>query len=126
MAAPHPLKQLSVQESKQAKEILVAQHSKNEVVILREIFLQEPAKAELQKYLELEHSGRLTGSSARPARLALCQYDVVGSDRVPYFHEAVVDVDKKAVVQHEVVGKDQHAPLKLYVLDQLCMKRLQR
>ncbi|KAK4614080.1 Copper amine oxidase 1 [Fulvia fulva] len=117
--APHPLQQLSVQETKQAKAILISEHDKDEVLIIREIFLQEPAKAELQKFLALEHSNSLTQSSPRPSRQGLCQYDVVGSDKVPYFHEAVIDLNKKARVKHEVIGKDQHAPLKLAEFDHL-------
>lgn len=110
---PHPLQQLSVQESRQAKDILLASHSKNEAIIIREIFLHEPKKVELQKYLELEHSGSLTSTSSRPAREAFIQYDVLGSNKIPYFNEAVIDLDTQARTQHEVIGKDQHAPLKL-------------
>lgn len=119
--APHPLQQLSVEETQRAKDILISEHDKNEVLVVREIWLQEPPKAELFKFLELEHSGNLTQSSPRPARSAVCQYDVVGSDKIPYFHEAVIDLGEGARVKHEVIAKEQHAPLKLSVLFvQLC------
>lgn len=111
--APHPLQQLSFEETQQAKRILLASHNKNEAIIVREIFLHEPKKAELQKYLDLEHSGTITSGSPRPAREAFIQYDVLGSDKMPYFHESVVDLDTQTRTQHEVIGKDQHAPLKL-------------
>lgn len=111
--APHPLQQLSVAEAIKAKEILISEHDKDEVLIIREIFLQEPPKVELQKFLQLEHSGSLTESSPRPARQAACQYDVVGSDKIPYFHESVIDIEKGVRTKHEVIGKEQHAPLKL-------------
>jgi primary-amine oxidase len=108
----HPLRGLSVQETERAKETLLAEH-KGELIIVREIWLQEPPKQQLRKFLDLEHSGNLTATCPRPARCAAAQYDVVGSDKIPYFHEAVVDIDKKAVVKHEVISKEQHAPLKL-------------
>lgn len=111
--APHPLEGLSLRETKQAKDVLLSEHDQTEVVIVREIFLQEPPKAELQKFLTLEHSGGLTDASSRPSRQALCQYDVVGTDKTPYFHEAVVDLEKGIRVKHQVIGKEQHAPLKL-------------
>ncbi|EME42141.1 hypothetical protein DOTSEDRAFT_45705 [Dothistroma septosporum NZE10] len=115
--APHPLQQLSVQETKQAKDTLISEHDKDEVLIIREIFLNEPKKADLQKFLALEHSDSLTPSSPRPSRQALCQYDVIGTDKIPYFHEAVIDLNKQARVKHEVIGKEQHAPLKLSEFD---------
>lgn len=108
---PHPLQQLSYQETVLAKDIILSEHDQNEVILLREIFLEEPPKAELKKFLALEHAGSLTESSSRPSRLARCQYDVIGSEKVPYFHEAVVDVNKKARIEHEVVGKEHQAPL---------------
>ncbi|KAF2173620.1 hypothetical protein M409DRAFT_15898 [Zasmidium cellare ATCC 36951] len=117
--APHPLQQLSYQETEIAKDIIISEHDQNEVILLREIFLQEPAKAELKKFLALEHAGSLTESSPRPSRLARCQYDVIGSDKIPYFHEAVVDVSKKARIEHEVVGKEHQAPLILSEFDHL-------
>lgn len=111
--APHPLQQLSYEETLHAKQILLSEHDKEELIIVREIFLQEPPKAKLNKYLQLEHSGSLTDSSPRPSRQALCQYDVIGSDKIPYFHESVIDVEKKIRTKHEVIGKELHAAIKL-------------
>jgi primary-amine oxidase len=109
---PHPLQSLSLQEVQLAKDIVLQEHE-DELVIIREICLQEPPKKELVKFLELEHSGSLTDSSPRPSRLAAASYDVIGSDKLPYFHESVVDVEKKLRIKHEVIGKEHHAPLKL-------------
>lgn len=108
----HPLQSLSVEETQQAKDILLTEHE-GELVIVREIWLQEPPKQELIKYLELEHSGSLTASSPRPARCAAAQFDVVGSDKIPWFHEAVVNLEEKTLLKNEVISKEQHAPLKL-------------
>lgn len=114
----HPLKHLSIEETEQARKIVLAAHP-NEVVDFREIFLQEPAKAELTKFLDLEHSGRLSPSSPRPARLAKCQYDVIGEDKIPSYQESIVDVIRHKQVKHEVIGKQHHAALTLYVSQSL-------
>lgn len=109
---PHPLQNLSIQETQQAKDIILSEH-KDALVIIREIWLQEPPKQVLKKYLQAEHSGNLNASYPKPPRCAAVQYDVVGSDKIPYFHEAVVDVEKKSLIKHEIISKEQHAPLKL-------------
>ncbi len=43
---PHPLEQLSIDETHQAREIVLAVH-KNSIVDFRAIFLEEPIKSEL-------------------------------------------------------------------------------
>lgn len=110
--APHPLAILSIDETKRAREVVVKAHP-NVAISFREIFLQEPAKADLKKFLELEHSGRLSPTSPRPPRLAKVQYDVIGSDRIPEYQESIVDVDRSVRVRHEVIGKQHHAALTL-------------
>ncbi|KAL3453207.1 copper amine oxidase [Aspergillus insuetus] len=116
--APHPLAILSEEEINLARDIVVAQHP-NTVIDFREIFLQEPPKEQLLEFLALEHSGRLSPTTPRPPRLALCQYDVIGSDRVPSYEETVVDVVAKKSVKHTVVGKEHHAALTLSEFDTL-------
>ena len=111
----HPVKTLSIAETTKAKDIVLAQHP-DEVIIFREIFLQEPPKAELVKFLDLEHSGQTVAESAYPARLAKCQYDVIGSDKIPSYHESIVDVEKQTRTKHEIIGQEHHAALALYVI----------
>jgi len=108
----HPLQTLSSEETIRARDVVLAQHP-GDVIDFREIFLQEPAKAELSIYLDLEHSGRLSPTSPRPPRLAKCQYDVIGSDKIPYYHESIVHVEKGERVKHEIIGKQHHAALTL-------------
>jgi len=36
---------------------------------------------------------------------------VVGADRVPEYHESVVDIEQQKRVKHQVVGKEHHACL---------------
>ena len=95
--APHPLDSLAVDEINIARQVVLDDYS-SVVIDFREIFLQEPTKAELQQFLHLEHTGYLSPSTKRPIRLATCQYDVVGASKIPEFHEATVDIDRKSVV----------------------------
>lgn len=110
----HPLTPLSEHETNTARDVILASYP-GKVIFFREIYLEEPAKEDLLPYLQLEHSGKLSPTSPRPKRLAKCQYDVVGSERVPEFHEAVVDVERKERVSFTVVGKQHQASLTLYV-----------
>lgn len=110
---PHPLSILSEQETNTARSSIIAAHP-GTVIDFRQIYLHEPPKAQLRDFLALEHSGRLSPTSPRPARLALCQYDVIGPDRVPSFHESLVDVALGKRVKHHVVGKQHHASLTTY------------
>jgi primary-amine oxidase len=110
----HPLTPLSEAEINVARDVILASYP-DKVIFFREIYLEEPAKKDLVPYLQLEHSGKLSLTSPRPRRLAKCQYDVVGSERVPEFHEAVVDVERKTQINYTVVGKQHQASLTLYV-----------
>lgn len=117
---PHPFKTLNVDETRIARDVILSQHS-NVVVDFREIFLQEPEKQLMKQYLELEHSSQPGRSpqSKQPPRLAKCQYDVIGSDKIPEYHEAVVDIESRKRVKHEVIGKEHHASLTLWEFETL-------
>lgn len=108
----HPLAILSPAETNVARDVVKVAHP-NTVLDFREIYLQEPPKTQVQDFLALEHAGRLSPTTPRPRRLALCQYDVIGPDRVPQFHESVIDVVSRTRVKHTVVGKQHHASLTL-------------
>lgn len=107
--APHPLDILSAEETNAARDIVVGLHA-NYVLSFREIYLDEPPKQQLIQFLAAEHSGQ---EAARPARRALVQYDVIGNDKIPEFHEAIIDLDQQKRVSHVVVDKSQHACLTL-------------
>ncbi|KAF2676768.1 copper amine oxidase-like protein [Lentithecium fluviatile CBS 122367] len=119
--APHPFKILSIEETRIARDVILSLHTGNVVVDFREIYLQEPNKALMKQYLELEHSGRPGQSphSKRPPRLAKVQYDIIGSDKVPEYNEAVVDVETRKRMKHEVIGKEFHASLTLWEFQHL-------
>jgi primary-amine oxidase len=118
--APHPFQILDVHETRTARDVVLALH-KDVVVEFREIYLQEPDKQAMKQYLALEHSptpGR-SPASKRPPRLAKCQYDVIGSNKIPESHESVVDIGLKKRVKHLVVGRQHQASLTLWEFDRL-------
>jgi len=119
--APHPFKTLSAEETRIARDVILSHHNGSVVVDFREIFLQEPNKELMKQFLDLEHSARAGQSphSKRPPRLAKCQYDVIGSDKVPEYNEAVVDVETRKRVKHEVIGKEFQASLTLWEFEHL-------
>ncbi|KAI0155581.1 copper amine oxidase [Pestalotiopsis sp. NC0098] len=111
---PHPLKQLTVEETDAARDYTLKLHE-GAVLEFREIFLEEPPKADLVKYLDLEHSGQLSESSPQPARLAKVQYDVIGEgNKVPVFHESVIDLRTGERTSHEVISSDYQAALTIH------------
>lgn len=109
--APHPLDILSVEETAFARDIVAGLHPEA-VLSFREIYLEEPPKGQLIEFLAAEHAGK---DAARPHRLALVQYDVIESDRIPHYHESVVDLDEQNRISHAVVDENQHAGLTMYV-----------
>jgi Cu2+-containing amine oxidase len=113
--APHPFKILNMEETLIARDTVLSLY-KDSVVDFREIFLQEPEKELMKQYLELEHSAKPGQSlaSKRPPRLAKCQYDVVGTDKVPEYHECLIDLEQRKRVRHEVVRKEFQASLTMW------------
>ena len=109
--APHPLDLLSLEETKTARDIVASLHT-DAVLSFREIYLEEPPKAQLIEFLTAEHAGR---DALHPHRTALVQYDVIAADRIPHYHESVVDLDERKRISHAVVDENQHAGLTLYV-----------
>ena len=110
----HPLEQLTTSECKNARDLAVNLHN-DAVIDFRTISLEEPPKAHLQRYLEVEHSGNLQPNTPRPDRLARVSYDVIGSDKIPVFHESVIDIRNEREVGHEIIDAKHHAPLTMYV-----------
>lgn len=118
--AVHPFKILSAEETRIARDTILSLH-KDTVVEFREIFLQEPNKEMMKQYLELEHAAKPGHSPAskRPPRLAKCHYDVVGSDKIPRYHESVIDVEQKKRVRHEPFPTDTQPSLTLWEFQNL-------
>ncbi|KAH8898240.1 copper amine oxidase [Thozetella sp. PMI_491] len=115
---PHPLSDLSVDETNRARDAVLALHP-GTVIDFRTIYLLEPPKAEVVPFLELEHAGKLTGDSSRPSRLAQARYDVIGGSRVPEYHESVIDINTLHRVGHNVIGSEHHASLTIFEFDVL-------
>lgn len=106
----HPLSALSPDETTAARDVIVASHP-DTVIYFREIFLSEPPKALLREFLAVEHSGRLSPTTPRPPRLALCQYDVISRGKLTEYHESIVDIRLRRQVAHEIIDKTSHAGL---------------
>jgi primary-amine oxidase len=106
----HPLSSLSIDETNIARDVVISCHP-DTAIGFRMISLQEPAKAELIHFLELEHSGYLSPKTRRPRRLARVHYDVVDKSKVPKYMESIVDVEAKERVSYEVISSDVHACL---------------
>lgn len=118
--APHPFKILDIEETRLARDVILSLHP-DVVVDFREIFLNEPHKELMKEYIELEHAAQpgKSAHSKRPPRLAKCMYDVIGSDKVPEYHESLIDVETRKRVRHEVIGKEHQASLTLWEFEHL-------
>ncbi|QSZ37572.1 hypothetical protein DSL72_008670 [Monilinia vaccinii-corymbosi] len=114
---PHPLTQLSLEESNTARDVILHLHPKA-LVYFRTISLEEPPKAELQKFLQLEHDGALDASAPYPKRVSRVTYDVIGSNKTPQYHESLVDVEEEVEISREIV-KGQHSSMTLGEEDEL-------
>lgn len=110
---PHPLMTLSIDETNEARQIVLDAHP-GASVYFRTIAFLEPPKAELTAFLDAEHAGQLSSSTPRPARLAELKYDAIEQgSKVPVYQEAWVDISKKEVVRHELISTEFHASLTL-------------
>lgn len=108
---PHPLAALSIDETNTARDVILKSHSRASVYF-RIISLLEPPKAELTKFLDAEHSGRLSPSTPRPARVAEVKYDAIEPrSKVPVYQEAWVDIGQRKVVKHDLISSEFHASL---------------
>ena len=108
--APHPLDQLSLEETAVARDVILQAHP-NSVIHFREIFLQEPRKGLLKKFLDAERIGNMDAYVPRPPREALCQYDVMESSKFSRFHESIVDIAKQKESSEVIVSSQHHASL---------------
>ncbi|RSL96099.1 hypothetical protein CEP52_011689 [Fusarium oligoseptatum] len=118
MSTPHPLSQLSISETTTARDVVRRSHP-NTVLNFRVIFLLEPPKVDVEAYLELEHSGKLTAESPRPPRLAQAWYDVIGNTRIPQYHETIVDLTKAEIVDQKVIDPKSKPSLAMWEFDKV-------
>lgn len=114
---PHPLSSLSLEETNLAKDIVLCS-SPDEVIYFRMVYREEPQKALLVPFLELEHAGKLLPHSPRPPRLAAVHYISAhqSADRKADEIEATVDLNLGEVVTKDVVGTEFLAGLSTWVL----------
>jgi len=111
---PHPLDQLSISETRKAREIILNARGSS-VIEFRSIALEEPPKAELLAFLDVEHNGSLSSRTPRPARVARVQYDLVRADKSHEYTGSLVDLDRKRETLHRVVDKIHQPSLTMFV-----------
>jgi primary-amine oxidase len=109
---PHPLEQLSVDECIIARDVVLSTHGIS-VIDFRTINLEEPAKAQLQPFLDSEAEGCTPNPNSRPPRLARVAYDVMSGNKIYEFFESVVDLSTHTVVVKELIDASHQAPLVL-------------
>ncbi|RYP14183.1 hypothetical protein DL765_006544 [Monosporascus sp. GIB2] len=107
---PHPLSALSAEETALARDVIRACYP-GAVLMFRQIFLFEPPKSEVVKFLDLEHAGKLTESTPRPPRLAQVWFDVVAADKIAEYNESVVNIRLGKRVSNQVVTSESQAAL---------------
>lgn len=112
---PHPLDQLSVAEINAAREIILQVRGTQVAINFRSIALEEPAKKELTAFLDLEHAGKITSRTIRPARIAKVQYDVVRASGIHEYTESMVNVLKGKEVEQRIVSRVHQAALTTWV-----------
>ncbi|KAK2469960.1 hypothetical protein H9L39_18424 [Fusarium oxysporum f. sp. albedinis] len=105
MSQPHPLIPLSVDETNLARDVIRAAHPQN-ILKFRVIYLEEPAKEVLAPYLDLEHEGKITSATPRPAREARVHFDTTYGGKPPQSHEAIVDLNTRKIKQIEFIRED--------------------
>lgn len=89
---PHPLAQLTIHEVDAARQVTVKARP-GYLLLFRDIFAEEPVKAELVRFLEAEHSGSLVKETARPPRLARVHYDTISDNGYHAYNESIIDVN---------------------------------
>ncbi|KAJ5018477.1 Copper amine oxidase 1 [Colletotrichum sp. SAR 10_99] len=113
----HPLSPLSIEETASAANVIRALHP-DTILHFRVIYLREPDKANLVKFLDVEHAGRLTPETPKPPRLASVHYVVVANQEEPQSIEAIVDLEKLERVWEKTVKTDVHPSFTLHELQE--------
>ncbi|TQV94604.1 copper amine oxidase 1 [Cordyceps javanica] len=117
---PHPLSALSADEVRQARDIILKLHP-GSVVDFRVIYVLEPPKADVVRFLDAEHAGTLTPDTPRPPRLAQLKYDVIGGDgdTPSLYHESVVDLVAGKRIVNQVIESKYQASLGIFEFDKV-------
>jgi Cu2+-containing amine oxidase len=97
---PHPLDQLDIDETEQARKIVLKSVGQS-ILEFRSIYLEEPPKEQLLPFLESERKGGQPTVSC-PPRIATIHYDIVHSDKSHEYVESSVDLQKQEVLSRQV------------------------
>ncbi|KAI1864653.1 hypothetical protein JX265_008377 [Neoarthrinium moseri] len=96
----HPLQPLSDVEISRAREILLQEHGDDAQLFFRSTHLEEPARADLVRFLVAEHGDHETAEAALEAslpRLVRCSYDVIRATKDHQLTDTVVDLHSGTV-----------------------------
>lgn len=107
--APHPFDALSIEETNKARDLVRGLHSEHNVYF-REVYLDEPKKQLMRKYLDAERAGQTLPTVPRQA---LCQYDVLDGKGGVQSQESIVDINTGDRVEHIIVPEEHHASLSM-------------
>lgn len=99
----HPLSQLTSNEVDVAREVI--KKDRQSLILFRNVFVVEPPKAELVKFLAAEHAGTVSESTPRPHRQARVQYDIIGQDKSHEYFESIVDLSSQTEISKRTVEK---------------------
>ncbi|KAI0125322.1 copper amine oxidase [Xylariales sp. AK1849] len=101
---PHPLQPLSNVEILQARDIILEKHGDDAHLFFRSVYLEEPARADLARFLIAEHGEHETAEAALEAsfpRLVKSIYDVIKGPGVHQLTDTIVDIHSGKIVHDE-------------------------
>jgi primary-amine oxidase len=111
---PHPLAPLRTHEVDIARQVITKART-GYLLLFRDVFAEEPTKAELVPFLDAEHAGRVIDEESRPPRLARVQYDTISDNGSHAYTESIINVETREEVLHRVVEKESQPPVTLFV-----------
>ena len=114
----HPLSPLSVAESTAARDAVLAEY-KDATLDFRSISMLEAPKAEIIKFLDLEHGNKLNSNTVYPVRQAQVTYDVIRPKATPQYTESIVDLNTGKVTATEAVPLPSQPALTMHEMDDL-------
>ncbi|OQV10033.1 Copper amine oxidase, N2 domain-containing protein [Cladophialophora immunda] len=108
MPTKHPTDPLDVEEIEIVRKSIL--QLGETLIYFRSIFLLEPDKEQLIKFLEYEHDGTLTEETPRPPRVARAEYDIIDGDQYSYV-ASLIDIASGRVEHSLDLGSTAQVPL---------------
>lgn len=99
----HPFDSLDSHEIDVARECILA--LRKSMILFRNIFVVEPRKELMKKFLAAEHAGTISTSTPRPPRQARVQYDVIRNDGSHEYMESIIDLSGQKEISSRTIEK---------------------